>query len=204
MGARQGARPQTTDSGHGQPVADNKLRREFAREAPDTGYVADITYIPTRVGWLFLAVVIDLFSRRVVGHATAADLKAGLAIEALTQALLGRRPSSGSWRGQGLLYHSDRGVQYASGVFRAVLEAHGIEPSMRRTGNCHDNAVAEGFFATLKRELVGDEVFVGRHQARRAVFEWIEVFYNYRQRRHSTLGYVSPAQFKLQFTMRVA
>ncbi len=196
-------RPQTTDSGHEQPVADNKLQQEFDWEKPDHGYVADITYIPTREGWLFLAIVIDLFSRRVVGHATAADLRAGLAIEALTQALRQRRPSSGSWRQQGLLFHSDRGVQYASGVFRAVLEAHGIEPSMSRTGNCYDNAVAESFFATLKRELVGDEVFADRPQARRAIFEWIEVFYN-RQRRHSTLGYVSPAEFELQYAARAA
>lgn len=196
-------RPQTTDSDHTQPVAANKLRREFNRQKPDTGYVADITYIPTQEGWLYLAVVIDLFSRKVVGHATSAELKANLAIEALTRALERRVPASGSWRGQGLLFHSDRGVQYASGVFRAVLEAHGIEPSMSRTGNCYDNAVAESFFATLKRELVGHEVFADRQQARRTLFEWIEVFYN-RQRRHSTLGYVSPAQFELQYATRAA
>ena len=188
-------RPQTTDSAHGQPVAGNKLAQEFARATPDTGYVADITYIPTREGWLFLAVVIDLFSRRVVGYAVSMDMKAGLVIEALTRALQQRRPAAGVWRDQGLLFHSDRGVQYASGPFRAVLEAHGIEPSMSRTGNCYDNAVAE--FATLKRELVGEEAFADRQQARRAIFEWIEVFYD-RQRRHSTLGYVSPAEVELQ------
>jgi len=196
-------RPQTTDSAHEHPVADNTLGREFTRETPDTGYVADITYLPTQEGWLFLAVVIDLFSRRVVGHATAADLKAGLAIEALTQALGQRRPASGSWLEQGLLFHSDRGVQYASGAFRAVLAAHGIAPSMSRTGNCYDNAVAESFFATLKRELVGDEEFRSHAQARRALFEWIEVFYN-RQRRHSALGYVSPEQFETQYAARAA
>ena len=196
-------RPQTTDSAHEQPVADNKLDREFTRPRPDTGYVADITYIPTREGWLFLAVVLDLFSRRIVGHATAADLKSSLAVEALTQALQRRRPASGSWPDQGLLFHSDRGVQYASGSFRAVLAAHGIERSMSRTGNCYDNAVAESFFATLKRELVGGEVFASRDQARRAIFEWIEVFYN-RQRRHSSLGYVSPEQFELQYAARAA
>lgn len=196
-------RPQTTDSTHDHPVADNKLGQAFDRQKPDTGYVADITYIATREGWLFLAVVIDLFSRRIVGHATSADLKAGLAIEALTQALQRRRPSSGSWREQGLLFHSDRGVQYASGAFRAVLAGHGIEPSMSRTGNCYDNAVAESFFATLKRELVGAEVFADRRQARRALFEWVEVFYN-RQRRHSSLGYLSPADFELQYVARAA
>jgi len=196
-------RPQTTDSTHGHPVAANKLRREFTRQKPDTGYVADITYIPTQEGWLFLAVVIDLFSRKVVGHATSSDLKAGVAIEALRQALESRAPSAGSWVEQGLLFHSDRGVQYASGVFRTVLEAHGIEPSMSRTGNCYDNAVAESFFATLKRELIGDEAFVDREQARRTIFEWIEVFYN-RQRRHSSLGYVSPEEFELQYATRAA
>jgi len=199
-------RPQTTDCAHDHPVAANKLRQEFDRQKPDTGYVADITYIPTREGWLYLAIVIDLFSRKVVGHAMSADLKAGLAIEALTQALQRRVPSSGSWVEQGLLFHSDRGVQYATpggGVFRAVLAAHGIEPSMSRTGNCYDNAVAESFFATLKRELAGDEAFADRAQARRAIFEWIEVFYN-RQRRHSSLGYVSPAQFELLYAARAA
>jgi transposase InsO family protein len=196
-------RPQTTDSRHDHPVADNQLQQEFERPRPDTGYVADITYLPTDEGWLYLAVVIDLFSRRVVGHATSADLKAGLVIEALTQALQSRRPAAGSWPQQELLFHSDRGSQYASGVFRAVLAAHGIQPSMSRTGNCYDNAVAESFFATLKRELVGNEMFADHQQARRAIFEWIEVFYN-RQRRHSTLGYLSPADFELQYVARAA
>jgi transposase InsO family protein len=127
-----------------------------------------------------------------------ADLKAGLALEALDQALQRRRPASGAWRDQGLLFHSDRGVQYASGVFRTVLEAHGIQRSMSRTGNCYDNAVAESFFATLKREMVNGQTFVSRDDARQTVFEWIEVFYN-RQRRHSALGYVSPEQFELQY-----
>jgi putative transposase len=196
-------RPQTTDSAHEHSIAPNTLAQQFARAAPDTGYVADLTYIPTQEGWLFLAIVLDLFSRKVVGHATAADLKAGLAVAALDQALQQRRPASGAWAEQGLLFHSDRGVQYASGVFRAVLAAHGIEASMSRTGNCYDNAVAESFFATLKRELVGQEPFESREQARRAIFEWIEVFYN-RQRRHSALGYVSPEQFELEYAARAA
>jgi transposase InsO family protein len=196
-------RPQTTDSDHAEPVAENQLQQEFVRATPDTGYVADITYIPTAEGWLFLAIVLDLFSRRIVGHATSADLRAGLAIAALTQALQQRRPASGAWSDQGLLFHSDRGVQYASGAFRAVLEAHGIQRSMSRTGNCYDNAVAESFFATLKRELVGAQPFASRQEARQAIFEWIEVFYN-RQRRHSSLGYVSPEQFELQYAARAA
>jgi putative transposase len=154
-------RPQTTDSAHAQPVAPNTLAREFTRAAPDTGYVADITYLPTATGWLFLAVVLDLFSRKVVGYATATDLKAGLVVAALLQALQRRRPAAGAWPGQGLLFHSDRGVQYACAAFRAVLEAHGIARSMSRTGNCYDNAVAESFFATLKRELGAAPFAVG-------------------------------------------
>ena len=195
--------PQTTDSDHDHPVAPNTLAQAFARATPDTGYVADLTYIPTGEGWLFLAVVLDLFSRRIVGHATAADLKAGLAVEALTQALQRRRPAAGAWDRQGLLFHSDRGVQYASGSFRAVLEAHGIARSMSRAGNCYDNAPAESFFATLKRELINRRSFATREEARQAIFEWIEVFYN-RQRRHSALGYVSPEQFELQYAARAA
>ena len=196
-------RPQTTDSAHDHPVAPNTLDREFIRPAPDTGYVADLTFIPTQEGWLFLAVVLDLFSRKIVGQATAADLKAGLAIEALLQALQRRRPAAGAWERQGLLFHSDRGVQYASASFRAVLEAHGITRSMSRRGNCYDNAPAESFFATLKRELVNRQTFTTRAEAQRAIFEWIEVFYN-RQRRHSALGYVSPEQFELQYAARAA
>jgi transposase InsO family protein len=196
-------RPQTTDSAHAHPVADNQLGQEFTRATPDTGYVADITYIPTREGWLFLAVVLDLFSRKIVGYATAADLKAGLVIAALMQALQRRRPAAGAWQRQGLLFHSDRGVQYASASFRAVLAAHGITRSMSRRGNCYDNAPAESFFATLKRELVNRQRFATRAEAHRAIFEWIEVFYN-RQRRHSALGYVSPEQFELQYAARAA
>jgi transposase InsO family protein len=196
-------RPQTTDSDHAQPIADNKLDRQFERSAPDEGYVADITYIPTSQGFLFLAVVIDLFSRRVVGHAMADHLKSPLAIDALTQALRQRRPAKGSWPQQETLFHSDRGVQYASAAFRTVLEAHGIDRSMSRTGNCYDNAVAESFFATLKRELVNRHDFATHEEARQAIFEYIEVFYN-RQRRHSTLGYLSPEQFEANYAARAA
>ena len=196
-------RPQTTDSDHQHPIAENKLDRQFERSAPDQGYVADITYIPTAGGFLFLAVVIDLFSRKVVGHATADHLKSPLTIEALTAALLRRRPGQGSWPQQQLLFHSDRGVQYASDAFRTVLAAHGIDRSMSRTGNCYDNAVAESFFATLKRELVNRCEFQTHAEATQAIFEYIEVFYN-RQRLHSTLGYLSPQQFEANYAARAA
>lgn len=196
-------RPQTTDSDHEDPIAPNTLDRQFKRDAPNEGYVADITYIPTAQGFLFLAVVIDLFSRKVVGHAFADHLRTPLVIDAMQQALTHRRPAAGSWPKQSLLFHSDRGCQYASGDFRDVLEEYGIEPSMSRTGNCYDNAVAESFFATLKRELVNRCDFADHAQARRAIFEYIEVFYN-RQRLHSTLGYLSPEQFEANHAARAA
>jgi len=185
--------PATTDARHAYPVAANRLGRGFTRRKPDRGWVSDITYVPTREGWLFLAVVIDLFSRRVVGHAAADHLRASLALDALETALRSRRPG----RAGGLMHHSDRGVQYASAGYRAVLEAHGIEASMSRRGNCYDNAVAESFFARLKRELVDRAGYATRDAARQSIFEYIEVFYN-RQRRHSSLGYVSPAEFEKQ------
>lgn len=199
-------RPQTTDSDRPHPIAANKLDRRFEREAPDEGYVADITYIPTAAGFLFLAVVTDLFSRRVVGHAAADHLKSALTIDALAEALQRRRPAKGSWPKQALLFHSDRGVQYASDAFRTVLEAHGIDRSMSRTGNCYDTpggAVAQSFFATLKRELVNRRDFATHEEARQAIFEYIEVFYN-RRRRHSTLGYLSPEAFEANYAARAA
>jgi transposase InsO family protein len=189
--------PATTDAGHTHPVAPNLLDRDFTRGEPNTGYVSDITYVPTAEGWLFLAVVIDLFSRRVVGHATAENLKASLTLDALEMTLRGRTlPGAGAGAGE-RLHHSDRGVQYACVSYRAVLEAHGLTASMSRVGNCYDNAVAESFFATLKRELVSRVSYATRAEARRSIFEYIEVFYN-RQRRHSSLGYLSPAQFEKQ------
>lgn len=179
----------TTDSRHDRPVAENVLAREFYPERPDTAWAADITYVPTAGGWLYLAAVIDLCSRRVVGWATADHLRADLAVEALRMALTHRKPTGA------LLHHSDRGVQYASEAYRAVLAEHGVEASMSRVGNCWDNAVAEGFFSTLKRELVHHESYADHEEARRSLFEYIEVFYN-RRRRHSTLGYRSPAEFE--------
>jgi len=181
--------PYTTDSGHDCPVAPNRLDRDFAADLPDRRWTADITYVPTDEGWLYLAVVMDLFSRRIVGWSMRPHLKAELACEALQMAIRGRRPDAG------LLHHSDRGVQYACATYRQMLTEAKIEPSMSRTGNCYDNAVTESFFSTLKTELVHHERYQTHEQARRSLFEWIEVFYN-RQRRHSALGYLSPEAFE--------
>ena len=182
----------TTDSRHDRPVAANTLNREFYPDRPDAVWTADITYVPTAEGWLYLAVVLDLFSRRVVGWATADHLRSELACGALRMALEHRRP------GGGLLHHSDRGTQYASEAYQGLLAEHGIEPSMSRTGNCWDNAVTESFFSTAKRELTHHESYADREEARRSLFEYIEVFYN-RQRLHSTLGYRSPAEYEVRF-----
>jgi putative transposase len=179
----------TTDSRHDRPVADTVLAREFYPDKPDTAWAADITDIPTAEGWLYLAAVIDLCSRKVVGWATADHLRAELPVEALRMALAHRRPTGA------LLHPSDRGVRYASDASQSLLAEHGIEPSMSRQGNCWDNAVVESFFSTLKRELVHHESYASHDEARRSLFEYIEVFSN-RKRRHSTLGYRSPAEFE--------
>jgi putative transposase len=180
----------TTDSRHGHPLAPNKLNQQFQRPAPNQAWAADITYIPTGEGWLYLAAVIDLCSRRIVGWATADHLRAELAGAALQSAVQQRRP------GGNVLHHSDRGVQYACDQYQELLSRHRLEPSMSRTGNCYDNAVMESFFGTLKTELVHHEAYATREQARQSLFEYIEVFYN-RQRRHSALGYKSPYEFEV-------
>jgi putative transposase len=179
----------TTDSDHSLPVADNLLDRQFGAQAPNQRWVADITYIPTREGWLYLAAVEDLYSRRVVGWSMADHLESRLVVDALEMAVQRRLP------GEGLLAHSDRGSQYASEHYQLLLGRHGIACSMSRKGDCWDNAPMESFFASLKKELVHDADFATRAQARAAVFEYIEVFYN-NQRRHSSLGYVSPAEYE--------
>jgi transposase InsO family protein len=181
----------TTQSRHTHPVAPNRLARQFTAPAPDRVWVTDITYLATVEGWLYLAVVLDLFSRRVVGWATSDRLGEGVALEALGMGLARRRPPPG------LLHHSDRGSQYASAEYRAVLTGHGMERSMSGVGRCWDNAVAESFFATLKVELAHDGAWRTRADAHRAVFEYIELFYN-AARRHSTLGYLSPLAFERQ------
>jgi putative transposase len=180
---------QTTDSRHAHPIAENRLDRQFQVDRPNAVWACDITYIPTAEGWLYLAVVLDLCSRRVIGWATADHLRAELASTALRRAFLDRQPA------EGLLHHSDRGVQYASEEYRSLLAAHHVEASMSRTGNCYDNAVVESFFSTLKREHVHHEEYRTHAEARQSLFEYIEVFYN-RRRRHSTLGYLSPTDFE--------
>ena len=185
----------TTDSKHTLPVAENVLSRQFTVSAPDVAWSADITYIPTRQGWLYLAVVIDLFSRRVVGWSMHKRLKRRLVLDALKMALRGRSP------GPGLIHHSDRGSQYASGDYQALLAAQQMVCSMSRRGNCWDNAPVESFFSTLKRELVHHRRYQTRAEARAEIFEYIEVWYN-RRRRHSSLGYKSPAQYEELFDPR--
>jgi transposase InsO family protein len=187
----------TTDSNHSLPIAENVLGRNFSAPEPDKAWVADITYIPTCQGWLYLAVIIDLFSRRVVGWSMAEHMRVDLVLAAL-QAALGHRIPAPS----GLVFHSDRGSQYASGDYRGALQAAGISCSMSRRGNCWDNAVAESFFGTLKTEFVHAQSFATREIAKTAIVEWIEVFYN-RQRIHSTLNYLSPVQFEQQYWLSV-
>jgi putative transposase len=179
----------TTDSKHDRPIAPNLLGRDFTAAAPDRRWAADITYVPTGEGWLYLAVLLDLFSRRVVGHACGASLATALVTEALLLACGRRRP------GVGLLHHSDRGSQYASAEYRARLSAAGAEASMSRRGDCYDNAAVESFFGTLKTELVHGRRYATRAEARADIFEYVEVFYN-QQRRHSALGYLSPAEYE--------
>jgi transposase InsO family protein len=179
----------TTDSRHDQPVAPNKLNRQFEVEQPDRVYVGDITYLWTREGWLYLAVIIDLFSRAVVGWSMSTRLQAGLVNRALMMAITQRQPSPG------LLMHTDRGSQYVADSYQKILHDYAIEPSMSRKANCWDNAVAESFFHTLKTELIYLEDFETREQACDAVFEYIEVFYN-RQRRHSANQYLAPLVYE--------
>jgi len=179
----------TTDSRHRLPVAANLVSRDFRPAAPNRLWAGDITYIWTAEGWLYLAVVLDLFSRAVVGWAMTETLSRRLVMGALRMAVARRRP------GAGVIHHSDRGSQYASADFQAVLSTHGLRCSMSRKGDCWDNAPVESFFGTLKQELVFHERYATRAQARQSIFDYIERFYN-RRRRHSSLGYLSPAAFE--------
>jgi transposase InsO family protein len=183
---------QTTDSNHSMPVAENVLDRQFDPEEPNASWVADVTYIPTREGWLYLAVVEDLFSRAVVGWSMDATMTSRLVVDALEMALARRPALKGS---SALVAHSDRGSQYASEHYRRRLKDERIGCSMSRRGNCWDNAPMESFFASLKKELVHHEDYATRDQARASIFEYIEAFYN-RVRRHSSLGYVAPAEYE--------
>jgi putative transposase len=179
----------TTDSEHGYPVAQNLLCRDFRVERRDRVYVADISYIPTDEGWLYLATEMDLCSHRIVGWALSSRLTRQLALSALAMALGRRQPKPG------LIHHSDQGVQYACSDFQRLLARHGLVPSMSRKGNPYDNAVAESFFRTLKVELVYRRRFRTRAEASAAIVEYIELFYN-RRRLHSSLGYLSPAEYE--------
>ena len=186
--ARQRRRvPRTTDGRHDLPVAPNLLDRNFAVERPDAVWLADISYVPTGEGWLYLAAIKDMATREIVGWGMADHLREELARDALLMAIQRRQPPPG------LIHHSDRGVQYASGPYRKVLGRHGIRQSMSRKGDCYDNAPMESFFGTLKTELVYRTSFPTREAAKRAIFEYVEAFYN-RRRRHSGLGFLTPAQ----------
>ena len=185
-------RVRTTDSNHNFMIAPNLLKQDFYASAPDQIYAGDITYIPTKEGWLYLAVVIDLFSRRVVGWSMDSHMKTSLVNDALFMALKQRRPQ------KGLVWHTDRGSQYASDEHRQLLKQFDITQSMSAKGNCYDNAVSESFFHTLKTELTHHIVFETRSQAREAIFGFIEIWYN-RKRLHSYLDYMSPAQFEEKY-----
>ena len=183
-------RVQTTDSNHDHPIAPNLLAQAPKATAPNELWVADLTYIETQEGWLYLAAIMDLYSRKIVGWAMSERIDTVLVLKALAMALLHRSPPAN------LLFHSDRGVQYASGDYRQALRQAGLIASMSRSGNCYDNASMESFWSTLKLELVYRRCFQNRSQASTQIFDYIETFYN-RQRTHSALGYLSPVDFEL-------
>ena len=181
----------TTDSKHDFPVAANLLERRFDAAEPNRVWVSDITYIPTSEGWLYLATTLDLYSRKIVGWSMDSSMSRQLVLNALDMAVTARKPA------KGLIHHSDRGSQYASGDCRKALDQYGMLCSMSRKGDCWDNAVMESFYRSLKTELVYQRTYSTREQARREIFEYIEVFYN-RRRIHSYLGYLSPADYEAQ------
>jgi putative transposase len=194
--SRRGKRPVTTTKTPEPPAAEDLVRRKFKAPAPDRLWVADITYVPTREGYLFLAAVIDAYSRRCVGWSMRGDLRAELVLDALGMALTQRKPP------QGLIHHSDRGSQYTSLAFGKTLSEAGVLQSVGRRGDAFDNAVAESFFATLETELFERVNFTSRDHARIAVFDFIEGFYNPR-RRHSALGYLSPERYEAMTSIRI-
>ncbi len=192
QGRRKKKQPRTTDSQHSYPVAPNRLNRDFQAARPNEKWLADITYIPTAEGWLYLAVVLDLFSRKIVGWAFAATLESCL-VEQAFQMAVQDRPAL-----RGLLHHSDRGSQYAGGAYQRLLVDQQVQTSMSRTGNCYDNAPMESFFSTLKCEHVHFQNYQSRQQATTDIFSYIVGFYN-RQRRHSSLEYLSPEEFERRY-----
>ena len=181
--------PRTTDGAHDKPVFENVLNREFAAALPNQKWVCDITYIPTAEGFLYLACVLDLCSRKIIGWSMTDHLRTQLCLEALQMAIQQRHPQAG------LLHHSDRGVQYADGDYQQQLKALGIRCSMSRVGNCYDNAVMESFWGSLKSEHVYQQTFTTRQEAKTSIFLWMEGWYN-RRRRHCALGYQSPETFE--------
>jgi putative transposase len=183
-------RPRTTDSRHDLPIAPNLIDRNFTAAAPNQVWLADITYIRTDQGWLYLAAVMDLYSRKIVGYAMRDHLRTELPLAALQMALTARRP------GVGLIQHSDRGVQYASAQYRSALQSAGVQASMSRKANCYDNAPMESFFHTLKTELVDHNHYATRAEAERDIFAFVEGYYN-RTRLHSSIGYISPITMEL-------
>ena len=184
-------RVRTTDSRHDFPIAANLLQRNFTAVAPNRIWLADITYVETDQGWLYLATVMDLYSRRIVGWAMDDHLRTDLPVAALRMAISAQRPAPG------LIHHSDRGVQYASADYRKAIQSAGFLPSMSRRGDCYDNAPMESFFHTLKTELVHHRHYATRKEATRDIFAYIEGFYN-RTRRHSAIGYISPIEMQLK------
>lgn len=184
----------TTDSAHDLPIAPNLLNREFEAESPNQKWGTDISYIPTDEGWLYVATVMDLFSRRIVGWSMQADMSTSLVLNALDMATQTRKPKAG------LLHHSDRGSQYCSRLYQQRLAAHQMKVSMSRKGNCWDNAPMESFFGSLKTEMVYHCHFHTHDEARREVFAYIEGFYN-RRRRHSTLNYMTPIEYEMAYQL---
>ena len=186
----------TTNSNHNLPIAPNILDRDFYASSPDEKYVGDITYIPTSEGWLYLATVIDLYSRKIVGWSMDESMKVSLVNDALNMAIQSRNPPTG------LIWHTDRGSQYASYSHKDLLQQNGITQSMSRKGNCWDNAVAESFFHTLKTELVYHEIYETKAQANQSIFKYIEVYYN-RQRMHSSNNNLSPVEFEEKMMLQM-
>lgn len=186
---RQRRFKRTTESRHSYPVAPNRLWQAASVARPNRVWAGDITFVPTRAGWLYLAVLLDLYSRRIVGWSMSDRLKQDLVIDALKMALTHRRPE------RGLLHHTDQGRQYAGEAYQQLLAAHGAVPSMSRKGNCYDNACVESFFSTLKNEQIHHESYRTRNEARMAIFDYIEMFYNTR-RLHQSLGYQSPVEYE--------
>jgi transposase InsO family protein len=179
----------TTNSQHRFPIASNLLKRDFTADAPNKKWVADMTFIETREGWLYLSGVLDVYSRKIVGWSMDKQHDAELVKTALQMALLSRQPAAG------LIHHSDRGSEYASTSYQLLLQEQNIQASMSNTGDCYDNAMMESFWATLKEECCGNTIFPNRNEAKTAIFEYIEVYYN-RKRIHSSLGYMSPFEYE--------